>query len=43
MEKKKVLEKHLASCGNQVSNLERSVDAVLSYAGKVNTMWNSAD
>ena len=42
-EEKNAIEKHLASCGNQVSNLEKSVDTVLSYAGKFNTMWDSAD
>ena len=40
---KKAIEKHLASCGNEVSNLEKSFDAVLCYAGKLNTMWDSAD
>ena len=40
---KKAIEKHLASCGNQMSNLEKSLDAVLCYAGKLNTMWDSAD
>ena len=43
IEEKNAIEKHLASCGNQVSNLEKSLDAVLSYAGKLNTMWDSAD
>ena len=43
IEKKKAIEKHLASCGNQMSNLEISIDTVLSYAGKLNTMWDSAD
>ena len=43
IEKKKAIEKHLASYGNQMSNLEISIDTVLSYAGKLNTMWDSAD
>ena len=43
MKKKKAIEKHLASCGNQLSNLERSLDAVLFYVGKLNTIWDSAD
>ena len=43
IEEKKGIEKHLASCGNQVSNLEKSLDVVLSYASKLNTMWDSAD
>ena len=43
IEEKNTIEKHLASCGNQVSNVEKSLDAVLSYAGKLNTMWDSAD
>ena len=40
---KKAIEKHLASCGNQVSNLEKSLDVVLSYSGKLNIMWDFAD
>ena len=43
IEEKNAIEKHLASCGNQVSDLEKSLDAVLSYAGKLNTMWDSAE
>ena len=43
IEKKKAIEKHLASCGNQVSNLEKSLDAVLTHASKLNTMWDFAD
>ena len=43
IEKKKAIEKHLASCGNQVSNLEKSLDVVLSYSSKLNTMWDFAD
>ena len=39
----KLSKKATTYSGNQLSNLERSVDTVLSYAGKVNTMWNSAD
>ena len=35
---KKAIEKHLASCQNQGSNLERSLDYVMSYVGKLNTM-----
>ena len=42
-EEKNAIEKQLASCGNQVSNLERLLDAVLSYAGKFNTISDSAD
>ena len=42
-EEKNAIEKHLASCGNQVSNLEKSLDAVLSYACKLDTMWDFAD
>ena len=42
-EEKNAIEKHLASCGNQVSNLERLSDTVLSYAGKFNTISDSAD
>ena len=43
LEEKKAIEMHLASCGNQVSNLEKSLDVVLSYSSKLNTMWDSAD
>jgi site-specific DNA recombinase len=43
LEEKKTIEMHLATFGNQVSNLEKSLDAVLGYAGKLNTMWDSAD
>ena len=43
IEEKNAIEKHLASCGNQVSNLEKSLDAVLSYASKLDTMWDFAD
>ena len=32
---KKAIEQHLASCQNQVSNLERSLDSEMSYAGKL--------
>ena len=42
-EEKKEIEKHLASFGNQVSNLEKSLDSVIGYAGKLNAMWDSAD
>ena len=40
IEEKKAIEKHLASCENQMSNLEKSIDAMLSYAGKLNTIWD---
>ena len=40
---KKALEKHLASCQNQGSNLERSLDSEMSYAGKLIIMRDSAD
>jgi hypothetical protein len=34
---------HLATLRNQVLNLEKSLDAVLDYEGKLNTIWDSAD
>ena len=40
---KKAIEKHLASCQNQGSNLERSLDSEMSYAGKLIIMRDSAD
>ena len=42
-EEKIVIEKNVASLGNQVSNLDKCIDAVINYAGKLNTMWDSAD
>ena len=42
-QEKNEIEKHLASCGNQMSNLDKALDSVMSYAGKLNTMWDSAD
>ena len=42
-QEKNEIEKHLASCENQMSNLEKSIDAMKSYAGKLNTMWDFAD
>ena len=40
---KKTIEKHLATFVNQVSNLEKSLDVVVGYACKLNTMWDSGD
>ena len=39
MQKKKAIEKHVASYGNQALNLKKPLDAVQTYAGKLNTMW----
>ena len=39
----KDFEKHLASCENQMSNPDKSLDAVLTHASKLNTMWDFAD
>ena len=37
------IEKQLGSNGNQVSNLEKCVDTTMTYASKLNTLWDVAD
>ena len=40
---KKKIEKHLAANGDNVSNLEKSLDAVILDAAKLNPMWDLAN
>lgn len=42
LQEKKTIEQLLASFGNQVSNLEKSLDAAFGYAGTLNTIWDTA-
>ena len=37
------IEKQLAQSGTQVSNLEKCIDTTMTYASKLNTMWNAGD
>ena len=40
---KKEIEKQLAESGIQVSNLEKCIDTTMTYASKLNAMWNAGD
>lgn len=42
-DEKKEIAKILASFGNQVSNFDKAFNSVLSYAGKLNTMWDAGN
>ena len=37
------IEKQLVESGTQVSNLEKCIDTNITYASKLNTMWNAGD
>ena len=40
---KQEIEKQLGTNGVQVSNLEKCIDTTMTYASKLNTMWNAGD
>ena len=40
---KQEIEKQLGESGIQVSNLEKCIDTSMTYASKLNTMWNAGD
>lgn len=43
VQEKKEIEKHLAESGTQVSNLEKCINTTMTYASKLNTMWDAGD